>query len=244
MLKLGQSSLAGCPEECGCDSENHQHLSHRLDLFLPMAADLDTLCLTHKIDPYLRKTLLVLVAPYWGEVLDFHLPPEFEALVSFQQDLHADSLFMGCFSTEWARIQMSYLTLNHYPRKKGQVASGLGAIITYLFDLTHSIWLKRNKALHGDDSTTQLLSYKHTQLLLEIQDLYDQSDAMLPSDRSLFTHPYEYWLTQPTTQLLTFIKRIKVTVKVSVAQAADMGANFRAIARRTSLHWCLHISLT
>jgi hypothetical protein len=234
MLKFGQSSLAGCPDECDCVSETNQHLlhcpaPHRLVLFLPMAQDIDTLCLVHKIVPYLRKVLLILVAPYWGEALDFNLPPEYEALVSFQQDLHVDSLFMGCLFTEWARIQLTYLKLNNYPRQKGQVASGLGAIITYLFDLTHSVWLKRNLALHGDDPTTKLLSYKHTQLLLDIQDLYDQSEVMLASDRSLFTHPYKYWLTQPTTQLLTFIQRMKVTVKVSVAQAADMGSNFRAI---------------
>jgi hypothetical protein len=168
-------------------------------MFSPIAKDLDTLCLTHKIDPFLR-------VPYWDGGLDFDLPDEYEALVLFQQTLHADSLFMGCISTEWSRIQTAYLKLNNYPRKKGQTASGLGAILTYLLDLTYSAWLKRNLALHGDDSTTKLLSYKHTQLLLETQELYDQVDSMLASDRSLFTEDYEYWLTQPTTQLLTFIK--------------------------------------
>jgi hypothetical protein len=54
-------------------------------------------------------------------------------------------------------------------------------------------------------------------------------DSMLAADRSLFTEEYDYWLTQPNSQLLTFIKRMKTTVKVSVAQAADMGSNFRSI---------------
>jgi hypothetical protein len=133
---------------------------------------------------------------------------------------------MGCLSTEWSRIQLSYLKLNHYPRKKGQVAPGLGAILTYLLDLTHSVWLKWNSALHGDDSTTKLLSYKHTQLLLDIQDLYDQADSMLASNHSFFTKDYDHWITQPTSQLLTFLKRMKLAVKVSAAQAADMGVNF------------------
>jgi hypothetical protein len=133
---------------------------------------------------------------------------------------------------EWSRIQTSYLKLNNYPRKTGQTASGLGAILTYLLDLTYLVWLKRNSALHGDDSTAKLLSYKHTQLLLEIQELYDQVDSMLASGRSLFTEQdYKYWLTQPTTQLLTFIKRMKITVKVSVAQAADLGANFTSFGQ-------------
>jgi hypothetical protein len=137
---------------------------------------------------------------------------------------------MGCFSTEWARIQHSYLKLNNYPPKKGPAHSGIKAIIPHLLDLVHSVWLCRNKALHGDDATTQLLSYKHTQLLLEIQALYDQSDStMLAANRSLFTHQYEYWLDKPTPQLQTFLQRMRTIVKVSVAQAVDMGANFRTI---------------
>jgi hypothetical protein len=94
----------------------------------------------------------------------------------------------------------------------------------------HSVWLFRNHALHGNDSTTLLLTYKHTQLLLDIQELYDQSDSMLASDRSLFVHPYSYWIDKPTFDLAAFLKRMQlVTVQVSVAQAADMGANFCTI---------------
>jgi hypothetical protein len=93
----------------------------------------------------------------------------------------------------------------------------------------HSIWLQRNKALHGEDATTQLLSYKHTQLLLDIQDLYDQQELMLAADRKIFTKPYEYWIDQATSQLQTFLQRMRATVHASVAQAADMGVNFRPI---------------
>jgi hypothetical protein len=95
-------------------------------------------------------------------------------------------------------------------------------------NLSHAMWIQRNTALHGDDATTQLLSYKHTQLL-EIQDLYDQQDLMLANDRKIFTKPYEYWIDQPTSQLQTFLQRMRATVKASVAQASDMGPNFRPI---------------
>jgi hypothetical protein len=102
-------------------------------------------------------------------------------------------------------------------------------MVTYLLDLVHSAWILRNTALHGDDSTTQLMSYKHTQLLLEIQDLYDQAPNMLAANHSLFTKPYEHWLDTPTTQLQTFLKRMRLTVKVSVTQAANMGTHFRTM---------------
>jgi hypothetical protein len=122
------------------------------------------------------------------------------------------------------------LKLNHFPRNKGQASNnGIKAIAAHLLDFVHLVWLVCNKALHGDDTTTQLLSYKHTQLLMDIQDLYDQADQMLVADRDLFVHPYDYWLYQPTAQLTTFLKRMRTTVKVSVTQAADMRAHFRTI---------------
>jgi hypothetical protein len=49
---------------------------------------------------------------------------------------------------------------------------------------------------------------------------------MLAADRRLFTQPYDYWLTKPTSQLKTFLLHMKPTVKTSILQAADMGANF------------------
>jgi hypothetical protein len=73
------------------------------------------------------------------------------------------------------------------------------------------------------------MSYKHTQLLLEIQDLYDQAPTMLSTNCDLFTQTYEHWLDKPTTQLQTFLQRMRTTVKVSVAQAADMGTQFKPI---------------
>jgi hypothetical protein len=127
-------------------------------------------------------------------------------------------------------MRFGYLRLNQYPRKKGQAANGVCALVSHLLEVVvHSVWLVRNNALHGDDSTTLLLSYKHTQLLLDIQDIYDQSNSMLAADRCLFVHPYSYWLDKSSTELKTFLKQMRPTVKASVAQAADMGAHFRPI---------------
>jgi hypothetical protein len=234
MHKYGESSLAGCPDECGCDSEDQQHFlhcsaDHRKSLFTQLRSDLDILYSSHRIDPNLRRTIHCLLAPYWGESFDCYLPPAYLSLLQFQNDLHTDSLFLGCWSTEWVTLQFRYLRLNQYPRQKGQAASGIRALVSHLLAVVHSVWLLRNKALHGDDSTTLLLSYKHTQLLLDIQDLYDQAECMLAADRSLFVHPYSYWLEKPTTELKTFLKRMRATVKASVAQAADMGPHFRPI---------------
>jgi hypothetical protein len=235
MQKYGQSVLAGCPEECGCASEDHHHLlhcptEHRQALFSQLDTDLEQLYETHTIDPHLRRVVKILLAPYHGAVFEFELPTEYANLVNFQTTLHPDSIFMGCLSAEWIRSQHRYLKLNHYSRNQGQACTGIRAMVALFLEFVHSMWLLRNKALHGDDTTTILLSYKHTQLLLEIQDLYDQVDSMLVADRGLFIHPYDYWLDKPSTELTTFLKQMRPTVKVSVEQAADMGPNFRSIA--------------
>jgi hypothetical protein len=59
MHKYGQSSMAGCPHECECESEDHNHLLHCpspqcQELSASMEEALNALCLTHKIDPDLR----------------------------------------------------------------------------------------------------------------------------------------------------------------------------------------------
>ena len=110
-----------------------------------------------------------------------------------------------------------------------QAETGIHTIMFYLLEHVHCVWLARNLALHGDDTATQLLSYRHTQLLLNIQDLYDQQESMLAADRQIFTKPYEYWLDKPTSQLKTFRTCTRTTVKTSILQAKDMGKNFRTI---------------
>jgi hypothetical protein len=234
MHKYGQASMAGCPHECGCASEDHNHLLHCTspmcqDTYESLATDLGTLCLTHHIDPDLHRALLTLVGSTWGLDTDPTLPPSHRALVQFQQALHPDSMFMGCFSIDWVRLQATHLERNNRPRDKRQAETGIRSILIFFLEHTHRVWLARNSSLHGDDTTTQLLSYRHTQLLLDIQDLYDQQDSMLAADRRIFSKPYDYWIDQPTAQLKTFLLRMRPTVQTSVLQAADMGTNFRTI---------------
>jgi hypothetical protein len=212
----------------------HHHLLHCpsqacQDLFLSLSTEFYTLCKTVRLDPLLHKAFLTLISPYWGESVAFDLPPAYVYLVIFQQELHDNSVFMACLSTQWTTLQHEYLALNHFPHDKQQAATTIKTVLTYLLDGVHTVWLTRNSALHGDAATTQLRSYKHTQLLLEIQDLYDQQAQMLAADRRLFVHPYEYWLAQSMTQLKTFLKRMRPTVRTSIKQANDLGTNFRAI---------------
>jgi hypothetical protein len=107
---------------------------------------------------------------------------------------------MACFFQDWSILQHEYLAINNFPRDKRQAATTIKQIMTYLLDRVHNVWLTRNAALHGDDATTRLLFYKHTQLLLDIQDLYDQQAEILAADRRLFVHCMRSgWTNQPSS---------------------------------------------
>jgi hypothetical protein len=108
-----------------------------------MHEDLEAIIRVQKIDPHLRRVLLTLGDPAWGEPTAVHLPPEYRSLLRYHHDLHADSLFIGCFSTEWVRLQHNYpLALNNLPRGKRQAATGIKKLLLHLLNLAHAMWLQ------------------------------------------------------------------------------------------------------
>jgi hypothetical protein len=92
-----------------------------------LEADIDELCDTHHIDPHLRRVLLTLADPEWGEHTAVFLPLEYKALFRFQVDLHDDSVFLGCFSKDWVKLQHNFLAFNNLPRNKQQATAGIKA---------------------------------------------------------------------------------------------------------------------
>jgi hypothetical protein len=124
---------------------------------LPIADDIDAMSKKYNIDSLLWKVVLILVSPYAGAMADYNLPEEYKALVQFQQELHPNSLFIGCFSKEWSRLQFKYLQLSKPPLDQRQAETQIRHLITYLVKIVHAVWISRNKVLHGDDTTTQLL---------------------------------------------------------------------------------------
>lgn len=120
-----------------------------------MEADIDEICAAQHIDPHLRRVLLTLVDPNWGKYYDIVLPQDYQDLFYFQANLHDNSVFLGCFSTEWVRLQQKFLVLNDFPRDKQQAKTGIKKLMLYVLNLSHTtMWLQRNKALHGDDATS------------------------------------------------------------------------------------------
>jgi hypothetical protein len=97
-----------------------------------------------------------------------------------------------------------------------------------IFGALHELWFLRNSHLHDADGTS-LHSYRHSQLLHEIEALYDLAPSMLASDRAIFHYPLDKRQSQNTNQLRNFLSFARPVVKLSVQQAKDMGTNFKSI---------------
>jgi hypothetical protein len=145
---------------------------------------------------------------------DSHLP-----LFIAQQSIGWDHLFCGHFSSDWAKLQHSYLQFAKKPCNKHQASSFLKELTSNLWAIVQSIWLLRNDHLHGT-SSTPLHSIKRLELISEISSLYNMAPSMLASDRAIFDYPLGARAKHSTTSLQNFLHFASPITKRSIKDAA------------------------
>jgi hypothetical protein len=101
-----------------------------------------------------------------------NLSDEYSMLLTIQQSIGEDSLLFGFFSTEWVRLQSSYLCSVGLPSEQNEPISALRALAVAFHDQCHAVWLLRNQHLHGTDPWN-VTSFKHMHLMAQIQELYE-----------------------------------------------------------------------
>jgi hypothetical protein len=97
-----------------------------------------------------------------------------------------------------------------------------------IFSSLHDLWLLWNSQLH-DANGRSLHSYHHSQLLHEIEALYDLAPSMLASDGAVFHYLFAKRQTHKTNQLRDFLSFARPVVLTSMEQAKDMGSNFKTV---------------
>ena len=232
-FKFNQSPSPICPSRCGAATEDASHFlqcSHldRLAIFTALQTQLATLFNSRSLDPYLRRIVWLFLDQYLEIPIDANpnLPERYQGLFRAQRLLGMDSLMFGFFHQDWVQIQDDYLRFRKLPRNKNQAASLIKIMASTIFGSLHELWFLRNSHLHDTDGSS-LHSYKHSQLLHEIEALYDMAPSMLASDRSIFHYPFEQRETHNTNQLRNFLSFARPVVQTSIQQAKDMGTNFR-----------------
>ena len=153
---------------------------------------LATLFTSRSRDPSLRRIVWLFLDQYLEIPIDANpnLPERYQGLFRAQRLLGMDSLMFGFFHQDWVQIQDDYLRFRKLPRNKNQAASLIKIMASTIFGSLHELWFLRNSHLHDTDGSS-LHSYKHSQLLHEIEALYDMAPSMLASDRSIFHYPFE-----------------------------------------------------
>ena len=82
-------------------------------------------------------------------------------------------------------------------------------------------WETRNLAAHT--TTNARDSYKHTRVLLEIQQLYNQKDEMMQTDTSLLSRPLNEITQLRTHQIQRLIRQIAPIVQQSKQEVKKLG---------------------
>jgi hypothetical protein len=201
-----------------------------LALFTDLQTQLAELFTTRNFDPYLRRIVWLFLDQYLDPPTSVTptFPARYTALYRAQRLLGPDSLMYGFFHVDWVLIQDDYLRFRHLPRNKNQSLTTMKLLSSTLFGALHEMWLLRNSHLH-DTNGTSLHSYHHSQLLHEIESLYDLAPLMLASDQSIFNYPLAQRQTHNTNQLRNFLSFARPVVQISIDQAKNMGANFKPV---------------
>jgi hypothetical protein len=157
-----------------------------------------------------------------------NLLERYQALFCSQRLLGTDSFMFGFFHQDWMHVQDDYLRFWGLRRNKNQAVTLMKLIASTIFGSLHELWFLWNSHLH-DTEGTSLHSYKRSQLLHEIEELYDLAPSMLASDRSIFHYPLDKRKTHNTNQLRNFFSFARPVVNTSIQQAKDLGQKFKPI---------------
>jgi hypothetical protein len=179
--------------------------------------------------PILRQIILCWLARLTDDDLVpiDNLPGKYAILQTTQDTIREDSMMFGYFLKKWVYLQNRYLVALELPHCRIQAASGIKAVMIQLLEQCHTRWLLRNSHLYGTDPNNTC-SYKHLHLLAQVTELYAASPFMLAADRDIFEIPLESRQGQPKSTLQVFYSWAKPVIKLSVAKAAEMGADFRS----------------
>jgi hypothetical protein len=153
------------------------------------------------------------------------LAPEYTILLEHQIALRPHSLFFGFLPPAWSTLQQRYLTARNLPRDKQQADRWMKAIIRHCHDFYHTLWLLHNSHLHSKAAGAST-SYKHLNLLAQLEALYACAPHMLAQDQEMFSLPFEDRQLQSTRTLYAFYTFVKPPEETSIKKAQDFGTTF------------------
>jgi hypothetical protein len=147
--RINQHHSPSCPL-CEHPHEDDHHLLHcsrasKCSLISDVQSRLTALFDRRHVDPTLRTLIrhafLILLDPDHPDEPPEMLPDSHCPLFLAQQSIGWDHLFYGHFSTDWTKLQHSYLKFVKKPCNQHQAASFFKELTSDLWALVHSIWI-------------------------------------------------------------------------------------------------------
>jgi hypothetical protein len=119
-------------------------------------------------------------------------------------------------------MQWSLLQQDHYsglkPVKGRDGASWSRLILSHIFTQWLSLWDERNKARHGQDSTTRHAAQRE-QVCRELDILYTYKPSVLHRDRDIFFNDINEHKTKPTHAIRQWINTYQPLILKSIKDA-------------------------
>ena len=228
MKRIGQAESDLCPS-CLKTEETAPHIfacERRVEWQGTFIDSLRKLLATLHTQPDLKTILLLGIS---GALQDdptlemdtTNREPDFEILVSCQNDIGWSHLLRGCFSHHWVQIQQAHIDKDDEICSKTNSGSGwLKKVLHHIWSHLYAAWLLRNADLHGIDKADQEAKRK-AKLRPAIVALYQTSATLTYLDKRLFALPLDKRLDLNSSEQRAWISLVTPTVRQAKAEADD-----------------------
>ena len=148
----------------------------------------------------------------------FHI--KVEKLISHQNQIGWNQLFLGRFCWHWSDLQDAYYSVQ---RAQGKKKRNTGqrwqtAIISEIWTQWNIVWASRNQDVHGAGATTRQQAITR-EVRRDVRLLYDTRVQMEPSAQALLLDTLEEHMEQPTWVIKNWMAIHVPGIKASIRRA-------------------------
>jgi hypothetical protein len=217
----------GLPDYCPLCKTPKEDFHHVLKCYHPsrvqwrdtLFSSLKDQCYKLKTAPPLVEILITGITSFFEDrqfpIEDFE--PAYRQLIREQDQIGWSQIFRGRLTMQWSLLQQ-----DHYsglkPVKGQDGTSWSRLILSHIFTQWLSLWDERNKARHGQDSTTRHVAQRE-QVCRELDILYTYKPSVLHRDRDIFFNDINEHKTKPTHAIRQWINTYQPLILKSIKDA-------------------------
>ena len=145
-----------------------------------------------------------------------------ESVVHIAQSQHQigwSQLFQGRFSDAWRHHYQQCLGSKATNRKNGH--TWVTTMITTIFTQWKELWQLRNQDKHGKDYKVQADAPAHRQAVMELINMYETKDQVLPHHAWIFKDPIHELQNKRTSYIRAIVANYKPMIEQAIQATAQ-----------------------